>query len=74
MKMLRPTEEDPQLDDAWNNKGKVLRKVGRDDKAITIHPQYANAWNKKGEALKSIGRSTEADAAFAKAKELGYTD
>ena len=30
------------------------------------------AWNDKGNALKSLNRSTEADDAFAKAKELGY--
>jgi Flp pilus assembly protein TadD len=29
--------------------------------------------NNKGIALKALGRSTEADAAYTKAKELGYT-
>ena len=29
-------------------------------------------WNLKGDALKALGRNSEADVAFAKAKELGY--
>jgi tetratricopeptide (TPR) repeat protein len=40
--------------------------------AIVLDPKYAEAWHNKGEALKSLGRTTEADAAFSKAKELGY--
>ena len=35
----------------------------------TIFPQF---WYKKGLALKALGRNSEADAAFAKARELGY--
>ena len=33
----------------------------------------AVAWYNKGTALKALGRTIEADAAFTKAKELGYT-
>jgi len=40
------------------------------DKAIEINPQDANAWHNKGITLKTLGRTTEADAAFAKAKDL----
>jgi hypothetical protein len=40
------------------------------DKAIEINPQDANAWYNKGITLKTLGRTTEADAAFAKAKDL----
>jgi Flp pilus assembly protein TadD len=29
-------------------------------------------WEGKGEALKALGRQSEANSAFAKAKELGY--
>jgi Flp pilus assembly protein TadD len=32
----------------------------------------AEIWQEKGEVLKALGRQGEADAAFAKAKELGY--
>jgi Flp pilus assembly protein TadD len=53
--------------------GKHNEAIQALDKAIEIDPQYAKAWNKKGDALKSLGRITEADAAFAKAKELGYS-
>lgn len=35
--------------------------------------QAAEDWFNKGNALKALGRTTEAEAAFAKAKELGYT-
>jgi len=31
------------------------------------------AWAGKGEPLKALGNTAEADVAFAKAKELGYT-
>jgi len=33
----------------------------------------AEAWYNKGVALEALGRTSDADAAFAKAKELGYT-
>jgi len=41
-------------------------------KATELKPDYPEAWNNKGWALKILGRTTEADAAFAKASELGY--
>jgi len=44
------------------------------NEAIRLDPNLALAWNKKGFALKAIGRNTESDAAFAKARELGYTE
>ena len=44
------------------------------DKAIELDPQYASAWKSKGYALEMLGRITEAEAAYAKAKELGYTE
>lgn len=40
------------------------------EKAIEIKPQDAEAWYNKGIILKKIGRTTEANVAFAKAKEL----
>ena len=42
------------------------------EKAIELDPKNAFAWVNKDFALKALGRTTEANAAFAKAKELGY--
>jgi Flp pilus assembly protein TadD len=65
---------------AWYNKGRILCKQEMYDEAITaydeaiaINPQFARAWHDKGNALVLLGSTTEADAAFAKAEELGYT-
>jgi Flp pilus assembly protein TadD len=41
-------------------------------KAIELDPNLADAWNGEGEVLKKLGRDTEANNAFAKAKELGF--
>lgn len=43
------------------------------DEAIRLESQMALAWTNKGNALNVFGRTTEADAAFAKAKEQGYS-
>lgn len=42
------------------------------DEAIRLDPNLAVAWNNKGKALEALGKTAEANAAFAKAKELGY--
>jgi Flp pilus assembly protein TadD len=42
------------------------------DKAIELNPSFVPAWKFKGDALKALGRVEEANAAYAKAKELGY--
>jgi Flp pilus assembly protein TadD len=44
------------------------------DKSIELNPDDADTWNSRGNALRDIGRNEEAEAAFAKAKVLGYTD
>ena len=66
--------------EAWNNKGTALIHYGEYDdaieaydEAITINPYYAVAWYNKGKILKALGRTSEADVAFAKGKELGFT-
>jgi tetratricopeptide (TPR) repeat protein len=71
---------DPQDTFDWYAKGWVLDnqdKYGEAikclDEAIRLDPNYASAWHNKGVALEALGRSSEADAAFAKAKEMGYT-
>ena len=42
------------------------------DIAIQMNPENVRAWYDKGNTLKVLGCTTEADAAFAKARELGY--
>jgi Flp pilus assembly protein TadD len=54
-------------------KGKYNEAIKAYDEAIRLDPNLAEAWNNKGIALKVLGRTSEAKAAFAKAKELGYT-
>ena len=41
------------------------------DEAIRLNPNYADVWYNKGIALEGLGRTTEAEAAFARARELG---
>jgi len=64
----------------WNNKGATFAKQGKYDDAlqhfefaIQLDPDYSMAWGNRGTALEKLGRTAEAQAAFAKAKELGYT-
>jgi tetratricopeptide (TPR) repeat protein len=64
----------------WCNKGLALGKqvkydesIKAYDEAIRLNPKLAAAWNGKGCALQSLGRFADADAALAKAKELGYS-
>lgn len=73
---IRLSPQDQQL---WNNKGYALDNLGKYDEAIEayeesirINPNYPSAWKNKGETLNRLGRIAEADAAFARAKELGY--
>jgi tetratricopeptide (TPR) repeat protein len=51
---------------AWSKKGAALEALGKFDEAL-------QAYEKAGSTLKLLNRTTEADAAFAKAKKLGYT-
>ena len=52
-------------------KGPMLPRAGIFQVPIGIL-QDADFWYNKGLALKALGKTTEADAAFAKAKEMGY--
>ncbi|HNW38615.1 MAG TPA: hypothetical protein PKJ75_07160 [Methanosarcina vacuolata] len=48
------------------------------DKAISFtfdpYPLDHEFWDNRGKTLKALGRTTEANAAFAKVKELGYQE
>ena len=70
---------DPNYVDAWNNKGMALFRLGKysdslraTDKALEIDPQFAEAWDTRSRVLTALERTTEADAASAEAKKLGY--
>ncbi|MFZ3148062.1 MAG: tetratricopeptide repeat protein [Methanothrix sp.] len=64
---------------AAETKGYLLEGLGRNedalqayDMAIELNPEKGGLWYSKGGVLKTLGRDSEADAAFAKAKDLGY--
>jgi len=71
---------DPEDDMAWKMKGVLLARdlqrydeaVEAYDVALQINPEDGEVWNLKGDALKSLGRQAEAEAAYSKARELGY--
>jgi tetratricopeptide (TPR) repeat protein len=51
----------------WNNKGRVLYKLGKYekaieccDKALKIDPDFMEAWYNKGRALAELGKYEEA--------------
>jgi tetratricopeptide (TPR) repeat protein len=61
----------------WYSKGNVFYQMKKYNEAlqaykmsIGLNENNINCWNNMGAALVSLGRNTEADAAFAKAKEL----
>ena len=67
--------------DNWLQKGDEFYKNESYDlalrcyeKAIEIDPLEADAWHNKGDVFKELNRSADAEAAFAKANELGYGD
>ncbi len=73
-------ELDPQDSDAWNNKGGAFVKLNQAEnalasyeKAIEFNPQHSQAWHNRGSVLKLLHRDTEAEEAFSRAKELGFT-
>ena len=71
---------EPNLATAWAGKGRALVGQGKFnesikayDMVIKFNPNDVIAWYNKGVALEALGKTTEANAAFAKAKELGYS-
>jgi len=73
-------QEDNKSAHAWFWKGEALRGLGRYQEALEAYNHsletgrdYAiSSWRGKGYAFKALGRNVEADAALAKARELGY--
>ena len=67
---------------AYQDKGSALFELGKYDEAVSAYDKAielfpseqmtGSSWYKKCVALKAQGKQSEADAAFAKAKELGY--
>ncbi len=63
----------------WGAKGSVLEKMGEHaealkafDKALELNPSDTIAMKGRGNSLLALGQKAEADAAYAKAKLLGY--
>jgi superkiller protein 3 len=74
------TRIDPGDETSWKMMGVLLAsELHRYDEAaqafdgaLQIEPNDAQVWSLKGDALKASGRQADADAAYAKAKELGH--
>ncbi len=72
-------ELNPQDKGIWLVKGQILAgNLGRYnesieayDRILQIDPNFGYAYKVKGDSLKALGRTSEAEEAFAKAKELG---
>ncbi len=57
---------------AFINQSKYYEAIRDSDEIIMLNPNNALAWYKKGAALEALGQTAEADAAFAKSRELGF--
>ncbi len=76
---LKTANTTQDLAQVWYNRAGLLASQGKKDEAldaldtaIELNPKHADAWHDKGMILEVLGRNSEADAAYAKAKELGY--
>jgi tetratricopeptide (TPR) repeat protein len=65
--------------DAWLAKASLLMRMGKEnesllayEEALNLDPKNALAWAAMSMDLRTLGRNSEADAALAKAWELGY--
>lgn len=74
-------ELNPQLADAWNNKGVSLKAQNKydeaivaSDKAIELNPRLAKAWFNKGLALGYQGKYDEAIQAYNRSIEIDPED
>lgn len=73
----RAIAADPQVPQAWNNRGNALQELRRPlealdcfDRAVALNPGYVEAWNNRGNALKDLKRLDEALASYDKALTL----
>ena len=72
------TRIDPEDEISWKMMGVLLASelhrydeaAQAFDKALQINQNDATVWTLKGDALKALGRQTEADAVYARAREL----
>jgi len=69
----------PRKVDALSTKGSILMQFGRLneslnalDNALELNPKHTLSWMLKSRLLKEMGQDAESDAAFAKARALGY--
>lgn len=78
----------PVIAKFWKYEADALERVGRHEEAaasyeqavgafedeIETNAEYSNIWRYQwmGEALEALGRDSEAEAAYARARELGY--
>lgn len=67
----------PDVAEAYNNRGNALKDLGRPDeaiadydKAISLRPDYAEAYNNRGIVFKDLNRLDEAIASYDKAISL----
>ncbi len=72
-------KSDPYFASPWNSIGNNFWAMNKYDKAleayekaIQLRPNKGLYWSNKGDALKELGRTSEEEAAYAKASELGY--
>lgn len=78
---LKTANTTQDLAQVWYNRAGLLASQGKKDEAldaldtaIELNPKHADAWHDKGMILEVLGRNSEADTAYAKAKELGYQE
>ncbi len=73
-------EKDLNNWEAWAAKADLLFSIGMFeaairccDKSLSLNPDDALAWMTKGKALDKLGKIEDAEAAFARASDLGYS-
>lgn len=78
---LKTASTTQDLAQVWYNRAGLLASQGKKDEAldaldtaIELNPKHADAWHDKCMILEVLGRNSEADVAYAKAKELGYQE
>jgi len=79
MRSMRSAHRQKTAED-WFNKSVALHDQGNYadaiqalDEAIRLDPNLVQEWYNKGVAFEALDKTTEANTAFAKAKELGYS-